>query len=44
MGTSKNFNTTACARDKNAGAQFIAPNNVGANDFRPCNEHFVAGA
>jgi hypothetical protein len=36
MGTSKNVKIKACTRDKNAGAQFIAPNQV--------NEHFVAGA
>jgi hypothetical protein len=35
-GISKNFRIKACARDKNVGAQFIAPNQV--------NEHFVAGA
>jgi hypothetical protein len=35
-GISKNAGIKACARGKNVGAQFIAPNQV--------NEHFVADA
>jgi hypothetical protein len=36
LGISKNVKIKACVRGKNAGAQFIAPNQV--------DEHFVAGA